>query len=35
MFELPSLKDKKNFNLDLSYATEKLNRSKIASQHAA
>ena len=35
MFELPSQKDKKTFDLDLSYAMEKLNRSKIASQHAA
>ncbi len=35
MFELPSQKDKVTFNLDLNYATEKLNRSKIASQHAA
>lgn len=35
MFELPSQKDKSAFNLDLSYAMEKLNRSKIASQHAA
>jgi len=35
MFELPSQKEKITFNLDLSYATEKLNRSKIASQHAA
>lgn len=35
MFELPSQKDKTTFDLDLSYAMEKLNRSKIASQHAA
>lgn len=35
MFELPSKKDKTIFNLDLPYASEKLNRSKIASQHAA
>lgn len=35
MFELPSKKDKTTFALDLSYAMEKLNRSKIASQHAA
>ncbi|GDX44802.1 ATP-dependent Clp protease ATP-binding subunit ClpX [Bacteroidota bacterium] len=35
MFELPSQKDKTTFDLDLSYAIEKLNRSKIASQHAA
>ena len=35
MFELPSQKNKVTFNLDLNYATEKLNRSKIASQHAA
>ena len=35
MFELPSQKDKNTFDLDLSYAMEKLNRSKIASQHAA
>ena len=35
MFELPSHKEKTTFDLDLSYAMEKLNRSKIASQHAA
>jgi ATP-dependent Clp protease ATP-binding subunit ClpX len=35
MFELPSQKEKTTFDLDLSYAMEKLNRSKIASQHAA
>ncbi len=35
MFELPSQKNKTAFDLDLSYAMEKLNRSKIASQHAA
>jgi len=35
MFELPSRKDLRSFQVDLAYATEKLNRSKLASQHAA